>query len=161
MKRTNILLSLFILANLACNDFAKKVESIDEKRISETLVNNPITTQDLKKDDSLPKLSFEKEYHNFGEIIQGKSVSCQFLFTNTGEGDLIISKAKGSCGCTVPEWPREPIGIDEKGIIKVTFNSTSKQGKQKKTITLVTNAIPNTKVLTITGQVIIPDKQTN
>ena len=75
------------------------------------------------------------------------------------DASLIISTAKGSCGCTVPEWPKEPIAKAEEGIIKVTFNSAGRSGKQNKKVTLVTNAIPNTKVITLTGNVIVPEKK--
>lgn len=159
MKTIKIILCLLITANFSCNDLAEKVETKKEERISAKLVNNPITAQEVKQDGSLPELSFENLLHNFGEIIQGESVSHQFVFINTGGGDLIISNAKGSCGCTVPKWPRKPIAPGEKAEIKVTFNSNGREGKQKKTVTLVTNAIPNTIVLTITGLVILPEKQ--
>jgi hypothetical protein len=59
----------------------------------------------------------------------------------------------------VPEWSKEPIAKAEETTIKVTFNSAGKSGKQNKTVTLVTNAIPNTKVITITGNVIVPEKE--
>ena len=82
-----------------------------------------------------------------------------FILKNTGDADLIISAAKGSCGCTVPEWPKNPIAKWEEAAIKVTFNSSGRSGKQNKTVTLVTNAIPNTKVITINGNVIVPQNK--
>ena len=97
--------------------------------------------------------------YNFGEIQQGESVTHYFILKNTGDADLIISTAKGSCGCTVPQWPKTPIAKGQEAEIKVTFNSAGRSGKQNKTVTLVTNAIPNTKVITITGNVIIPEKK--
>ena len=139
----------------------KKVEDEKEDRISAKLVNNPITAEKGKQTVPLPELSFDKLRHNFGKINQGESVSHQFVFTNTGQAELIINNAKGSCGCTVPKWPKKPIAPGEKAEIKVTFNSSGREGKQKKTVTLVTNAIPNTKVLTISGLVIVLKKQTN
>ena len=132
----------------------KKVEDEKEDRISAKLVNNPITAEKGKQTVPLPELSFEKLRHNFGKINQGESVSHQFVFTNTGQAELIINNAKGSCGCTVPKWPRKPIAPGESEEIKVTFNSAGKSGKQSKTITLVTNAIPNTTVLTISANIL-------
>ena len=82
----------------------------------------------------------------------------QFLSLET---DLIISSAQGSCGCTVPEWPKEPIKPGEEGKIAVTFNSSGKQGKQNKTITLVANTIPNTKVIALKGDVLVPKGKEN
>ena len=132
----------------------KKVEDEKEDRISTKLVNNPITAEKGKETVPLPELSFDKLRHNFGKINQGESVSHQFIFTNTGQAELIINNAKGSCGCTVPKWPRKPIAPGESEEIKVTFNSAGKSGKQSKTITLVTNAIPNTTVLTISANIL-------
>ena len=88
-------------------------------------------------------------------------VSTNFKFKNVGKSDLIISSAQGSCGCTVPEWPKEPIKPGEEGKIAVTFNSTGKQGKQNKTITLVANTIPNTKVIALKGDVLVPKGHEN
>ena len=79
-----------------------------------------------------------------------------FRFKNVGQSNLIISSAQGSCGCTVPEWPKEPIAPGAEGKIEVTFNSTGKQGLQNKTVTLVANTIPNTKVIVIKGEVLAP-----
>ena len=159
MKTVKIILCLLISTNFSCNDLTKKVETKKEERISATVINNPITAQEVRQEGPLPELSFETLRYNFGDITQGETVSHQFVFTNTGEGNLIISNAKGSCGCTVPKWPKKPITPGEKAEIKVTFNSSGREGKQKKTVTLVTNAIPNTKVLTISGEVIVPEKE--
>ena len=158
MKITKIFLFFLIIANCACNDLTKEVKPKKQKRLSTDLVNNTKTAQKGKKEGVLPELSFDKKRHNFGEILQGESVSCLFTFTNFGKGDLIISQAKGSCGCTVPEWPREKISPGGNGEIKVTFNSAGKSGKQNKTITLVTNAIPNTTVLTVSAHISVPEK---
>ena len=154
MKTIKVILCFFISVSFSCNDLVKKVEDEKEDRISAKLVNNPITAEKGKQTVQLPELSFEKLRHNFGKITQGESVSHQFVFTNTGQAELIINNAKGSCGCTVPKWPRKPIAPGESEEIKVTFNSAGKSGKQSKTITLVTNAIPNTTVLTISANIL-------
>ena len=69
---------------------------------------------------------------------------------------MLISSAHGSCGCTVAEYPEKPIAPGEEAVIKVKFDSNGKQGKQHKTVTLVANTVPNTKVLTLKGEVIVP-----
>ena len=154
MKILKIILCFFVIVSFSCNDLVKKVEDEKEDRISAKLVNNPITAKKGKETGPLPEISFDKLQYNFGKINQGESVSHQFVFTNTGEAELIIANAKGSCGCTVPKWPREPIAPGESEEIKVTFNSAGKSGKQRKTITLVTNAIPNTIVLTVSAEIL-------
>ena len=154
MKILKIILCFFVIVSFSCNDLVKKVEDEKEDRISAKLVNNPITAKKEKKTEPLPEISFDKLQYNFGKINQGESVSHQFVFANTGEAELIIANAKGSCGCTVPKWPREPIAPGESEEIKVTFNSAGKSGKQRKAITLVTNAIPNTIVLTVSAEIL-------
>src|SRR5215204_6765023 len=65
-----------------------------------------------------PGFKFNEEEFNFGTIKQGESITHNFEFTNTGKEPLIISNAAGSCGCTVPEWPKEPIAPGAKAVIK-------------------------------------------
>ena len=81
-------------------------------------------------------------------------MSYEFKFKNTGNADLIISQATGSCGCTVPEYSKDPVKPGEEGVIKVKYNSAGHGGTVSKTITLLANTIPNTKVLTISAEVL-------
>ena len=106
-----------------------------------------------------PSMSLDKDVHDYGKIKKDSDGACFFTITNSGTEPLLITNAKGSCGCTVPEWPKTPIANGEEAAIKVTFNSAGKSGKQNKTVTLVTNAIPNTKVITINGNVIVPQNK--
>lgn len=131
-----------------------------EEKISTDLVKNPKTgenSRDIK--NNLPIIQLEEDVFDFGDIIQGESVAHHFRFKNIGGTELLISMAKGSCGCTVPNWPKNPIQPGESGTIEVVFNSSGKQGKQNKVITVITNAIPNTKVLTIKGNIIVSKKK--
>ena len=145
-----LILLLVSLALVSCNS------SSDEKTITTDLVNSPLTANSNAEKVLTPNIEMLETSYNFGEIQQGESVTHDFILKNTGDADLIISAAKGSCGCTVPQWPKNPIAIGEEAVIKVTFNSSGKSGKQNKTVTLVSNAIPNTKVITINGNVIAP-----
>ena len=86
-----------------------------------------------------PKVTLDKLEHDFGTINEGDIVETEFMVTNDGEVDLIISDAKGSCGCTVPQPPKEPIKPGASAPIKVSFNSQGKPGAQKKMVTLTTN----------------------
>jgi|TARA_B110000467_G_scaffold152630_1_gene162141 hypothetical protein len=148
-----LILLLVSLALVSCNS------SSDEKTITTDLVNSPLTANSNAEKVLTPNIEMLETSYNFGEIQQGESVTHDFILKNTGEADLIISAAKGSCGCTVPEWPKTPIAKGEEATIKVTFNSAGKSGKQNKTVTLVSNAIPNTKVITINGNVIVPQNK--
>ena len=128
----------------------------DDDRISTTIVNNPVTASEKNTNTAVPEIKFEEEVHDFGKVIQGEKVSYSFKFTNAGDADLIISGVSASCGCTVPSWSKNLIAPGDEGTINVVFDSDGKKGKQSKTITVVTNSMPSTKVLNIVGEVIVP-----
>ncbi len=117
---------------------------------------NAQDTRSAASDGNKAEFKFEQMEFNYGTIKQGDKVDYEFVFTNIGKEPLIISSANGSCGCTVPEWPKEPIKKGEKGKIKVTFNSAGKQGMQDKTVTINSNASTNPVVLHIKGNVEVP-----
>lgn len=122
-----------------------------------TPVNNTtpaVATPVEKPDGPLPAFSFGEALHDFGTINDGDVVEHIFAFTNNGEAPLIISDAKGSCGCTVPEWPKEPIPVGGTGEIKVKFNSKNKPGVQNKTVTITANTWPATNRLQIKANVL-------
>ena len=140
-----------ILGNFLFSSCQPKTES--NGQINTDLVNNPASASGNQDEENIPVMVLEKETHDFGKITEGEKVSYSFKFTNNGKADLIISDAKGSCGCTVPNWPKNPIAPGNGGVIEVTFDSRGKSGMQNKTVTLITNAIPNTKIITISGEV--------
>jgi len=145
-----LLLSAIVLASCS---------NTDDKKITTDLVNNPLTAEKNADQVDMPKIELSQDFFDFGEMNQKESVNTEFILKNTGDAPLLIRSAKGSCGCTVPEWPKEPVAVGDEAIIKVTFNSGNKRGKQNKTVTLVTNAIPSTKVLTIKGTVLVPETE--
>lgn len=98
------------------------------------------------------EMIFEKELHDFGTIEQGGNGTYEFKFVNKGKEPLIISNAQGSCGCTVPQWPKEPIKPGSSATIKVTYD-TKRVGAFTKTVTISSNAKTPSKVLTIKGTV--------
>ena len=103
---------------------------------------------------SSAKIVFGEEIFDFGELPEGPKVETEFIFTNTGSEPLIISNAKGSCGCTVPSWPKTPIAPGETGVIKVVYNTARRPGNFTKTITLTSNAETPSKVIKIRGSVV-------
>jgi hypothetical protein len=116
---------------------------------------------EVKKDNpNAPEITFENEMHDYGTIKQGADGSCEFKFKNTGKEPLVISNARGSCGCTVPTWPKEPIMKGQTGVIKVHYD-TKRVGAFTKTVTLTSNAKTDTKVLTIKGVVEASDESTD
>lgn len=101
------------------------------------------------------KIEFSKETHDYGNIKYDGEPYCTFEFKNTGDQPLIISNAKGSCGCTVPEWPKEPIAPGAKGSIRVKYD-TKRPGPINKSVTINSNAVNvegGISVLRIKGEV--------
>jgi len=141
MKR--ILLTILGASALAisCNNPTATVSETDSVSVSTTTSQNGAA------------ISFEKNSYDFGQIKEGEKVTHEFKFNNNGSVPLIISNATATCGCTVPEYPKEPIAPGAAGLIKVVFNSEGKVGMQNKVVTITTNANPSTTELYLTGEV--------
>lgn len=107
-----------------------------------------------------PAMNFETTVMDYGLIEHNSDGNREFVLTNTGNAPLIISNAKGSCGCTVPSWSRDPLAPGETTKIGVKY-ATNRIGKFTKTITLTTNASEKTKILTIKGEVKKPVEPTS
>ncbi|RYF74959.1 MAG: DUF1573 domain-containing protein [Cytophagaceae bacterium] len=91
------------------------------------------------------KIEFvDKGIHDFGQLTEGDTVEYLYKFVNKGELPLVINNITASCGCTTPEWPREPVAPGEESGVKVRFNSRGKQGEQHKTVTVYANTEPST-----------------
>lgn len=103
--------------------------------------------------ESGAKIEFKKDVHDYGNIKNGSNGTYAFEFTNTGNAPLIISNAVGSCGCTVPTWPKEPIAPGAKESIYVKYD-TKRAGEINRTVTITSNAVNEpVKVLRIKGNV--------
>ena len=127
----------------------------ETEQVSTEVVNNP-NSAGTEANQDVPTMEFSEPLYDFGDIAQGDRVNYNFTFTNNGTSDLVIASAKGSCGCTVPDWPKRPIKPGETSEIKVQFNSTGKKGKQHKKVTIVANTQPSKNVIAIQGNVIAP-----
>jgi len=147
--------------------------SSDERAVPATTQTNTATnaaTQKAKTEPVVPTgpittLEFEEDTFDYGEVADGEKVKHMYKFKNTGSEPLIISNAKGSCGCTVPQWPREPIAPGQGGEIEVVFDSKNK-GKvggspQSKRVTITANTDPVNTYLTIKGTVTKPEGAAN
>jgi hypothetical protein len=114
-----------------------------------------------------PEIKFESDTHDYGTIQKDASGACTFTFTNTGKEPLIISNCKTSCGCTVPNWSKDPVLPGQKGTIEVNYTKTNQPGEFNKSITVLSNAKNSTVILIIKGKVVAPpaemtpEKQTN
>lgn len=99
------------------------------------------------------EMTFATPSHDFGTIPQDSENRHVFTFTNSGNEPLIIENAKGSCGCTVPQYPKEPIAPGETGEIEVVYKPGKQKNKQTKTVTITANTEPRTTTLTISANV--------
>ena len=113
-----------------------------------------------------PVIKFESIIHDYGTIYQATDGNCTFTFKNEGDEPLILSNVRSSCGCTVPNWPKDPILPGQSNAIHVTYD-TKRLGIISKQITVVSNATEPSLVLSIKGNVIqkpseiMPEKVTN
>jgi len=114
---------------------------------------DPAKNQAQEPTGPLTGISFNEYEHDFGVMDEGDVVTYYFEFTNTGAEPLILDKCKGSCGCTVPQCPKNPIAPGETGSIEVKFNSKGKKNKQTKKVTVTANTDPVQTILTIKANV--------
>jgi len=145
MKFTALVFSALLLLSYGCDRASSKIKSADN---SETAAGGVDPSQ------GTPQFQFEELAHDFGQIAEGTLAQHSFKFKNTGNAPLIISNAQGSCGCTVPDYPRTPIAPGESGEIKVSFDSNGRPGRNDKQVTIDANTVPNAMVLNITSEVI-------
>ena len=132
-----VLLSLVLLAAATVG--------FNNNSIAQEATSNPVV--------SGPELSVDKDVHDYGTIENGANGVCVFTVTNTGNAPLIISSCKGSCGCTVPTWPKEPIAPGATAEISVKYD-TKRTGPINKSVTITSNAVESPrKVVRIKGEV--------
>jgi hypothetical protein len=148
-----------ILLLSACNSASpelgeeKSVEEIasDGKISNSDIIRNPVSSDNSVDTVNVAKMTFEEEVYDFGEVNQGDVVEHVFKFTNTGKIPLLISTARSTCGCTVPEWPKELIDPGEGGEIKVKFDTRGKANDQQKPVTIRANTYPMTNKVMLKG----------
>ncbi len=155
IKKIIILASVSLL--LLLGSCKKKEDPNSEQHSS---ISNPVQIgisdmekKVIPKDGKYPEMTFASKEHDFGSIEADSKVNYSFTFKNTGQADLIISRAVGSCGCTIPEYPKDPIKTGESGKIDVSFNSANKHGNQQKSVTIYTNTKAGAESLYITASI--------
>ena len=149
MKKTVILSFIALsITFTACNSNSKQASGASDSTGSLTASSTSAPKEDA------PVIEFDKDSYDFGKITDGDKVTHVFKFTNTGKTPLIIQSATATCGCTTPEYPKTPIAPGEDGEIKVTFDSLEKVGKQRKVITINSNADPAVSEVYLVGEVL-------
>ncbi|WP_262246330.1 DUF1573 domain-containing protein [Parapedobacter soli] len=121
------------------------LEQQGEQPVGQTVIPEP--------DSAGAILEVTEDSFDFGVITEGKKVEHEFRFTNTGSSPLIISNVQASCGCTTPEYSKNPIAPGDEGLVKVVFNSAGQVGKQHKVITVTSNAVSPNTLLHLRGEV--------
>ena len=114
------------------NDAVKQMEQEDIANI----IRNPVSAEEEIDPDFVPKITFKKVLHDFGEMKEGDKKEYTFEFTNTGEVPLLISDARSTCGCTVPKFTKNYVKPGKSGKINVAFDSHNLIGTQTKPITI-------------------------
>ena len=113
-------------------------------------VNNTQASDSTAVQDTVPVMTFNKVEHDFGTINEGDVVETVFSFTNTGSRDLLILNARGSCGCTVPDYPKNtPIAPGASADVKVKFDSNNKPNNNNRSVTFTTNTAKGREVIRI------------
>jgi hypothetical protein len=136
MKKLILLTILFSF--LACNESASKK------------INTDIAQNQISKDRKYAEITFDRIFHDFGNVNEGEMAKTVFTFTNTSENDLYIVDARGSCGCTVPKYPKNvAIKPGETGEIEVNFDTTGRPNLQQKMIKVSANTSTGGEVLRI------------
>lgn len=133
----------------------ESTQQAQDPMASTTLDLNQTQNQDVAPAPVGPPttIAFAQMEHDFGTIKQNTENKHIFKFTNTGNESLIISDAKGSCGCTVPKYPKNPVAPGETAEIEVVYKPGTQKGNQMKTVTLVANTQPTQTVLKISAMV--------
>ncbi len=148
-----ILLAMFAVFSLNAQVSSEKNDQGQQPTPEEKMKMAKEKEQGGNPDPNAPVISFEKMVHDYGEMEQHGDGKCEFKFTNNGKEPLILSNVRSSCGCTVPQWPRQPILPGESETIKVKYD-TKRIGIINKSIYVYSNAKTSPVTLKIKGKIL-------
>lgn len=163
-----VFMCLFALVASSCRDkdaekrlarLESRVDELEKKNAGGTAMSPTISPASMKTEEPVPdgplaKIEFEKVDHDFGKIKEGTQAKVTYKFKNMGETPLVLQNVRGSCGCTTPDWSKDPVPVGGEGFITANFNSKGRTGKQNKTVTVTANTDPAQTVLKFTAEVI-------
>lgn len=121
--------------------------------VDTSIIHNPNSAEGYNADEKMPVIKFEKQLHDFGNLTMGENISYSFKFTNVGNADLVINNCEATCGCTVPDFPKDVIAPGQSSYVTVAFRSAGKAGQQLQEVTVVSNAHPSRTKLRIQANV--------
>jgi hypothetical protein len=139
-------------ANAQVSSSEKAAQAERDKQRQEAINQQKVQEQAQANNPNAPEIEFDKLVHDYGDLEQHGDGKCEFKFTNKGKEPLILSNVRSSCGCTVPEWPRQPILPGQSETIKVKYD-TKRVGTINKTIHVYSNAKTSPVTLRIKGTV--------
>ncbi|HAB81305.1 MAG: hypothetical protein ABR91_06310 [Polaribacter sp. BACL8 MAG-120531-bin13] len=149
MKKISLIALVSIsLITFSCKE--KATEKIENANVEAAAVRDASANK-------MAVMSFDKTFHDFGQITQGTPQQTVFTFTNTGDAPLIITDATSSCGCTIPDYPKNtPIAPGQQGQMVVNFNGSG-QNQVTKTINVQANTANGSELLKIQAFVLAPN----
>ncbi len=149
-------MAALIIVAVACQDDTEKGKQLDEIKTEgkiSSIVRSPINADGTVDTVNVAKMDFEQTIFEFGEVDEGAVVKHEFKFTNNGKQPLLIQNAHSTCGCTVPDWPKEVIQPGQSGVINVEFDTKGKTEFQEKPVIITANTYPSVTKLYLKGTV--------
>lgn len=113
---------------------------------------------EVNTNPNAPVISFESNVVDYGDVAKGSDGVRYFNFTNGGKEPLIISNVRSSCGCTIPQYPKTPIGPGQDSQIKIDYD-TDRVGPFRKTVTIFSNVVGSSMTVTVKGRVLAEEKK--
>ena len=156
VKLPILLPALLLLIFSGCQDengSGKSVEEIQTDGKISSIIRSPISADGTEDTVNVAKMIFEETVFDFGEVTEGEIVKHVFNFKNTGKVPLVINNATSTCGCTIPEWPKEAIPPGQASEIKVEFNTKAKHDFQEKPVMISANTYPSNTTIYLKGYV--------
>lgn len=139
-----VLIPMLLLLITACQSAQVAPDGVEEiaPGSNASIIRNPVEAGRKVDSSALARMDFDQTIFDFGEVTEGEMVEHTFSFTNTGNVPLLITDARSTCGCTVPEWPETPVPPGGTGQITVRFDTRQKMNQQNKPVTITANTLP-------------------
>ncbi|MBK9017156.1 MAG: DUF1573 domain-containing protein [Saprospiraceae bacterium] len=129
----------------------KTVETIQTEGKISSIIRSPVSADGSVDSVNVARMDFEEPIFEFGEVDEGAVINHEFKFVNNGKVPLVIQNAHSTCGCTIPDWPKDMIAPGQGGVIKVEFNTKGKTEFQEKPVIITANTYPSVTKVFVKG----------